>query len=126
MASFVTEVTVEVVGEVTGEKYWGVFGFKNRLSHADELRKDRLRKEFLGPNPQDSSPRAQDQAEIFSQLAVRIVKAPTWWVESQNGMLLSDDSVIAKIFEEAVQVEKKAFEEMQKKAKEAKEALSNG
>jgi hypothetical protein len=126
MSNNVTEINIEVVGESTGEKFWGVFGFKNRLSHADELRKDKLRKEYLGPNPKDSSTRAQDQAEVFSQLSVRVVKAPGWWVDSQNGLLLSDDSVIAKIFEEALSVEKKALEEIQKKAQEAKQLLSNG
>lgn len=116
--------SINVQGETTQTNWIGDFSAKIRLSHADEMQRDRLRKDFLGPNPEDSSPRAKDQAEVFSQLAVRIVKAPLWWKESRGGLELSDDNVIAKVYEEALRIEREALEELQKKAKEAQEALS--
>lgn len=118
------DFSVNILGEVTQTNWVGNFSAKIRLSKGDELQKDRIKKELLGPNPKDSDPRAQDLAEVISQLSVRLTKSPAWWKESRNGLELADDSVLAKVYEEALRIEKEALEELQKKANEAKESLS--
>lgn len=114
---------VDIEGETTGTRWTGNFEAKIRLSHADELQRDRLRREYLGPNPEQASERAKDQANILSQLAVRVTKAPLWWSENRGGLDLCDDSVIAEVFAQAVRVEKETLDEVRKKAEEAKQGL---
>lgn len=115
--------TVSVDGEVTKEKYRGEFKTKPRLSHRDQMQRDRIRRELLGGDPKFADQRALYQAEIFSQLSVRIIKAPSWWIESNGGLDLEDDAVIAEVYQKTMKVEADAIAEMQKGAEDAKADL---
>lgn len=115
------EFTINLDGDVTGEKWHGKFTVKTRLSHSDHLLIDSLRRKYLGANPESASPRALSTAQAFSELAVRIVEAPPWWIN--NGMDLADDNLITEVYESAVKAENDAIEEIKKKAAEAKKAL---
>lgn len=115
--------SVNLIGEVSQEHWMGEFRCKTRLSHKDHLLKDKVRRELLGNDPNNAGPRAQSIAEIVSQLAIRITKAPPWWQDTENGLTLEDDNLLAKVYECALQVENEHYEELKKKAEEAKKEL---
>lgn len=115
--------TISVVGEVSGETFRGEFRALKFLTHRQQLLLDQKRRELLGGNAEFSSQRARNQAEIFSQLFVRLSEAPKWWLESGNGMDLVDDNIMVEVFNAAMKVEEEAVASVKKKAEEAKEAL---
>lgn len=78
------EFSINVVGEKTGERWMGKFSCRRRLSHRQELAKDRLYRELLGPNPEGASERAKSQADVMADISACIVKAPNWWTEAGN------------------------------------------
>lgn len=120
--------TVSVEGDVSGEKWYGSFTVKTRLTHRDHLRKDQLRRELLGgletgPTP---SVRAQTAAFVLAELAVRILKAPSWWTESDGGLDLADDNVLQRVYDEALKAEREVVDELRKAAEQAKAELRKG
>jgi len=118
--------SVNVTGETTGEVFPGVFKVKTRLSHRDALNRDQIRRSLLGPNPAGASPRAESIADIFSELGVRIVDAPSWWVNSDGGMELSDDAVVAEVYKQAMAAAQVANDELKAKGEAAKKDLASG
>jgi hypothetical protein len=116
MASLTAIFSIDVVGEVSQEQFKGSFTTKLRLSHADTFRKDEIRRKLLGPNPEGASPRAQNSADIFSELAVHILDAPSWWTSANNGIDLADDAPVAAVFEGAVAEKKKYLDGIKDKA----------
>lgn len=123
MSEHMHSFSINVVGDTTQEQWVGLFKVKTRLSHRDHLNRDRIRREMLGPNPQGVSPRADSIAEIFSQLSVRIVDAPSWWKDQGGGMDLADDNVVAKVYDEAMKAEADLAKSLKEKADLAKKAL---
>jgi len=115
--------TIHVQGDRTFEIWDGTFTVKTMLSHADQMRQDSLRREFLGPNAQFATDRAITQADTFADLAVRITKAPAWWSDNRGGLDLKDDNVVTKLHEQALKAEKDKTEELRKKGAAAAEAL---
>ena len=115
--------TVSVVGDVSGETFRGEFRAVKFLTHRQQLLLDQKRREFLGTNPEAAGVRAKNQAEILSQLAVRLTDAPRWWLESGSGMDLVDGNVMVEVFQATMKVEEEAVAEMKKRAEAAKELL---
>ena len=115
--------TVSVIGDETQEKWFGTFKAKVRLSHRDHLIKDKVRRDLLGPDGNNASPRALNTAEVFSELAVRVVDAPAWWTDNDNGLGLQDDNVVGEVYKAAVKVATEAAENLKKQAEEAKKEL---
>ncbi len=117
--------SVNVVGEDTGESFLGKFTVKTRLSHGEKIEQDIVRRNLLGgqPNGAVANERSLNTCEILSQLAVRVVSAPSWWENSDNGKSLYDDNVLVEVFTKAVQVEVDAKAELKKAADEAKKEL---
>jgi hypothetical protein len=115
--------TISVVGETSGETFRGEFRASKFLTHRQQLLLDQKRRELLGTNPDSASVRARNQAEVFSQLFVRLTEAPRWWTESGNGMDLVDDNIMVEVFGGAMKVEEEAMAAIKKKAEEAREAL---
>jgi hypothetical protein len=122
MASFAPEgdtFDVMETGESTGKMHAGTFRVKLRLSWRDQLQQDKMRRELLGADANNANPDAVAQAIILSELSVRVMEAPEWWVKGKGGLDLYDDNVISKVYEEtrklvnAIELEK---------AKEADEA----
>ena len=124
--------TINVVGEVTGESYVGTFKVKPVLNHNEQLTRDALRREYLsrGPEQEKATVRAQNVAAILAEINVRIAPgtdaaptAPTWWKESDGGLNLYDDDVIAEIQDQISKIDKKFKAEVQEKQRAAKEEL---
>ena len=116
-------ISINLVGEVTSTHFLGDFEVKIFLTHAEDLLRDKIRKDLLGKDPDASSDRARNQAEVLSQLQVRIVKAPLFWESSGNGMSLYDDNIIVELYEKCMKATEDAVAEIKKKAEEAKAEL---
>lgn len=115
---------INIDGDKTGTQWHGEFEAKVFLSHRDELRRDALRRQYLGDvAPQYASSRQSNQADVFSELAVRIITAPTWWNENGGGMDMIDDNVVGKVYDAVMGLEKKAMDDIKKKTEDAKKTL---
>lgn len=114
---------ISIVGETTKEKWLGKFRAKTVLSHRDYIKKDQERRRLLGSMGGEPDDRCRNISLIVSELSVRLVEVPKWWVETDGGLDLLDDNVLANVFNEAMRVEKEAYEEKQKQAEAAKEEL---
>jgi hypothetical protein len=115
---------VNLIGDTTGENQTGKFVAKKRLSFNDQLRRDNYRRQFLGAAVGEPTPRAASMANIFSELIVRLIEAPSWWVDADEGRDLEDENVIIDVFEKAMKIEAEAKAEVAKKAAGAGEELA--
>jgi uncharacterized protein YnzC (UPF0291/DUF896 family) len=99
----VHEFVVDEVGDTTAQKFQGKFALKTVLTHKEQLRRDELRRLYLGSFTQSAnpSPRAANQAELFSEINARITgdkgSAPSWWTDADGGLELSDDNIVLAI-----------------------------
>jgi hypothetical protein len=98
------EFVVDEIGDVTAQRFQGRFVLKTVLSHKEQLRRDELRRLYLGAfNSSSPSPRAANQAELFADINVRITAdkaysgCPNFWKDADMGLDLSDDNVLVAI-----------------------------
>jgi len=105
MATAGVEFSVHVVGETSGETFSGKFKVKDRLSHRDKLMRDERRRVILGSKSDEAPVWAQKYAEVFSQLDIRVIEAPSWWKENGLGLDLEDDNVIVEVYNKTMKVE---------------------
>lgn len=119
-------ISVNVIGEQTGTPYIGDFTIKLHLTKREQLRADMIRRETLGPSPLNSEPAAKLQTDAFilGQLAVRVEKAPKFWLDSNAGLDLpeGDDNLLYELYD---QILKKIQESADKMREQAKKALEN-
>jgi hypothetical protein len=122
---YTSEFNVSCKGEVTGEMFIGKFTVKTRLSHFDQLKRDEARRSLLGPSPVGQKPNEQAMitAEVFSQLAIRIVQAPSWWTDSNNGIDMMDSDPVTKVYETTMTAVKEEEDRLKAEAKKAEEEL---
>lgn len=127
------QFNINVKGETSEETFEGLFELKTKLSIKDQLREDEIRRSILGGMPEGASTFAHSLADALSYIAVRIVKAPDWWVKNNGGLDLEDLNVISKVHTKAIEcitAELKKREEDAEKArgelKKASEALHQG
>lgn len=119
-----TSFTVNITGESTGRVYTGKFLVKTVLSRRDSFIADERRRMLLGSNPQSAAPNIQGEAYMFGQLSVRILEAPKFWTDSDNGLDLEDVNVIGEIFKIAMEKEDEYSKSLKEQAKEAVKTLS--
>lgn len=117
------QFSLDSTGELSAQKYYGTFDCLKRLTHAKQIARDRIVREILGPNPQDASNRARNQAEIVAQMQVCLVSAPDWLKNARYGLDLIDDNVIAEISDRIDEIQIKAIKEIREKGEKAKEVL---
>lgn len=117
------DFVVKIVGESTGVEVSGKFTAKKRLSFNDQLRRDQYRRQMLGAGDGEPSARAASMAQIFSETLVRLITAPSWWTDADEGRELSDENVVVEVYQKVLDIEKRAVEEVQAKAKQAMEDL---
>lgn len=119
-----TFILEDIIGESTDELYKGTFTFKTKLTYADLLQVDRLRRDFLGGTHQENaSVIAMNIANALADLAVRVIESPSWWTDSGNGFGLKDDNVLQTIYDLALKAQKEEEAEREKKKKEAIDKL---
>ncbi len=121
---YLESFSIDVVGEITGTKWAGVFKCKTRLSHRDALKRDQVRRGLLGPNPEAASVRAIDVADILSEASVRLVDFPSWWGASGDGLDLEDDNVLSAVYAKIIECAKVASKELADKGAEARKDLA--
>lgn len=113
------QFTVSATGEMSGRQLSGVFTVKTRLSFDDQLMRDQKRRELIGPFKGDVSERAQNAADIISELFVRVTKAPSWWVESRGGRDLEDDDILGAVYAKAMETVVEANKPLKTEAEKA-------
>jgi hypothetical protein len=116
--------SIDVTGDVTGKPWKGVFKTKLRLSHRDQLKQDEIRRDLLGAKPEAATPRAHNQAEIFSTVLIHLVEVPEWWTINGNGLDLEDDNVIAEVYGNIVEKKSEAAKKLKGDAEAAKADLA--
>jgi hypothetical protein len=116
--------SIDVVGDVTGQPWKGVFKTKIRLSHRDELRQDELRRDLLGKNPQFATPRIMNTADVFSFVLAHVLEAPQWWKMNGEGLDLEDDNVVAEVYGNIVEKKSEAAKKLKGDAEAAKADLA--
>ncbi len=115
---------VDVEGDVTGHRYDGTFKIKPILTHAEQLMRDIIMRDLLGPNPKDGSIRAVSQAGIIAEIRVRCVETPSWWKDARDGLSLYDENVIATIYDKCLEIDAKWKEDVKSKSDKAKVDLA--
>jgi hypothetical protein len=115
--------TVDVKGEVTERQYTGVFTTKARLTQRDYLLEDQIRRDIIGPNAQSASAMATGISIAVSYLKVRVLKAPKWWTDSDGGLDLEDDNILAAVYYKAVEAEKEDKKVLADQAEKARQEL---
>lgn len=118
-----TPFSISIVGESSKERITGKFRAKTVLSHRDYIKKDQERRRLIGNFGGDPDDRCRNLSIICSELSVRLTETPGWWKDSDGGLDLVDDNVLANVFNEAMRIEKEAYEEKQKQADAAKADL---
>jgi hypothetical protein len=118
-----TEFRISVTGDKSGETYIGTFKCLRRLSHRQELARDRKYRELLGENPTTASEFAKEKAEIFADLAVCLTDVPVWWKETGYGLDLVDDNVVGAVWSESIKIRVDAIKEVQEKGKASEARL---
>lgn len=88
---------VDVVGEITGKRYDGLFTVRCVLNmgqkHALEIERSRLMGNFGAPTDG-----LVGIAIILSSLRAKIVDGPEWWKQSNGGSTMLDDNVLLEIY----------------------------
>lgn len=121
-----TEIfSINSVGDRTKRIFSGTFTVKTILSRQDQFIADAKRREILGPNSQDALDILKVEAWQFGQLYVRIIKAPQFWADSNNGLLLEDYNIIQEIYTKCVELEQKSADALKDEAQGAKKDMVN-
>lgn len=89
---------INIIGNKTKETWAGEFIVRKFLTHRQMLDRDRMYREFLGPISPDMS-NQQGRAEALATIAVSLVKGPSFWKESNGGLDLIDDNVLAAVWD---------------------------
>lgn len=117
------EIAINCDGEVTGEKYKGVFKIRPRLSHRDTLLRDQFRRELLGQGGDAADANAQNIAEVFSKIWAHTIEAPIYWKDSNRGLDLLDEAPVVAIYKAIVEKEKEFVDALKKAGEEAAKDL---
>lgn len=93
--------SINSTGEETGNPFSGDFSVKGTLTRRDRFEVDRLRRQIVGASPEGTPPTPQVQAEAYmlATLAVRVINAPKWWEDADNGLDLEDYNIIVEVFD---------------------------
>lgn len=113
------DFNIKAVGDVSGQTFEGLFTVKTKLSISETLREKELVRKFIGFNSQEADRETTMIAGAVAYLAMRIVKAPQWWKESNGGQDLDDVNVLAAVNNAA---QAKIAAEYEKLAQEAEKA----
>lgn len=116
---------IKVTGDRTGEIWFGTFGALKRLSHRQELLRDKLRRELLGDLADSATLRAKEQADMIAELQVSLTTVPAWWSSAGNGLDLYDDNILSEVYMKVIEIKVKAIEEVQKKGSDAGDKLKD-
>jgi|GEM_PF-2993310 len=105
-------------GERTGQSFEGDFVAKCILNQIEQI-EVALRVDRYNGGSKTISPGHALMNRAIAELEIRLVKAPTWWTDSDGGRTLYDSNILYSVFEEAFKGEKAWAERLKKEAEEA-------
>jgi len=112
---------IEMVGETTGHKYSGQFTVVCVLDmagrHSLELEKTRLMADYANP-----SRGLVGIAVSLATVRAKMVEAPAWWKNSEDGASILDEEVVLHIYDKSNEMEAEWRKELKTQATEAQEA----
>jgi hypothetical protein len=94
----IKKITLNVTGQDTGHLYSGSFSIETVINRRAHFTADEKRRQLIGSNPLGASPSIMGESYMLAQLFVRIVEAPKWWTDSDNGLDLLDANVIGELY----------------------------
>jgi len=119
------QISIKIVGKKSGDTFKGEFTLKGSLTRRDMFRADAIRREIIGPSPEngEAAPSLQSEAFVTGQVGVRILKGPTWWETSDMGQNLEDPNIIFALYDDILKDEEDQLKEIEGEADSAKEVL---
>ena len=91
-------------GERTKKQYEGSFTVKCLLT-MDEIRQTGIKIDILNGGSQTLPSGVALLNRAIAELDTRIIKAPSWWKDANNGRDLFDTNVILMVFNKALEAE---------------------
>lgn len=105
MAIKTEKITINLVGENSGESFAGTFEIYLSLPLGKRLELDQYRRAYLGNQGNVMLSAEVDLVEKLANIRARVVLnpkdepiAPRWWTESQFGLSLEDENVVTDIY----------------------------
>lgn len=114
LPDIVKYVSLESIGEITGQKYAGSFRLKVLLTHDERFAIERTYKQML-PNDNGVEQEIKLKCGGIAELEQRIVEAPNWWKDSRSGRDLVDAQ---PVYDLLIQLQEKYEEWKQELKKE--------
>jgi hypothetical protein len=118
-----TTFTFSEVSEETGLKYEGDFTVKTRLSIKEKMDLQKTKLRLIGDTSlvNDSYAALENMAQVVATFRARILKAPTWFNQSDYGQNLEDTNIFYKLYKAVEDSEKQWNEKLKKMADSSKE-----
>lgn len=116
--------TIDVKGTTTEQSYSGLFKMKPILSHREKLRRDELKRQVLGSNPESATEDSVRTAVIFSKIWIHLTESPAWWREANNGIDLLDEEPVLAVLDKIIELEGEILNKTQKDGEAAKKELT--
>jgi hypothetical protein len=107
--------------KATHEWYEGDFTVKCLLTN-EEQSEIALRTDRYNQGSKTLAPSFALFNRTLAELEMRIIKAPTWWRESDSGRTLYDADIVYSVFKEAMKGPEEWAKRLEAKTKAAKEA----
>lgn len=118
------QFSINETGTKSGRLFSGSFTVKTLLTRADQFAADQKRREILGPGGQEALEGLRLEAFMLGQLSVRIVKAPQFWEDTNQGLNLEDFNIIQILFDKCIELEGQRSAALQQEAKQALERMA--
>lgn len=119
--------TVDVVINIPVEEdempLRGKFTIKTKLSMAEILGQDAIRRQLLGPNPDGVGAEAAAVAYAVSKIRTYTTDAPSWWKDADEGLKFEDINIPLIILGELDKALAAETAKLSKKATAATEVL---
>ncbi len=118
----------DCIGEISKQKWPGDFTVKPILSFANIAAVDAERRRFMGNPPDELAvpEEIRSIAAMISQIKFRIVKCPSWVIESNYLADMVDGNVLVELFQKVIEAEEQYREKLTKKADDALTEMKSG
>lgn len=84
---------VVAIPQAEGPELRGRFRIKTKLSMAEVLSQDSLRRQLLGPAPDGAAAEAAVLAHAIARIRTHALETPSWWKENGEGLGFEDINV---------------------------------
>lgn len=81
---------VVTIPQAEGPELRGRFRIKTKLSMAEVLGQDAMRRQLLGPAPDGAAAEAAVLAHAIAKIRTYVLETPSWWKENGEGLGFED------------------------------------